>query len=542
MMAKSTSYDIVIKGGTIYDGSGSDPYEADLAIIGDTIAKIEPSIKDSAKEVINASDHAVSPGFINMLSWANESLIEDGRSLSDIKQGVTLEVLGEGTSMGPLNEKMKIERQEKQGDIKYDVCWSSLREYLDFLVDKGISTNVASFVGATTARVNVIGKDDRPPRDDELSAMQNLVETAMKEGAIGLSTALIYAPAAYAQTDEITALAKVAARYNGMYISHLRSEGDSFLSALDEFISITNQSGARSEIYHLKAAGKNNWHKMDAALDKIATAHSDGMTITADMYMYEAANTGLDVSMPPWVQEGGLDAWIERLKNPDIRARVKREMSTQSDDWENGYLNAGGADGIILIGFNNERLKKYTGMRLSEIAEARQSSPEETIMDLIIEDRSRVDTVYFWICEENIKKQIVKPWISLGSDGSSIASEGVFLKSSNHPRAYGNTARFLSRYVRDLKLMSLQEGVRRLTSLPANNMRVNGRGLLKQGNFADVVVFDPDKIQDHATFANPHQYSQGVSHVLVNGGLVVKNGEHTGVKTGRVVLGPGAIT
>jgi N-acyl-D-amino-acid deacylase len=530
-------FDTVIRGGTIYDGGGGEPFKGEIAIKGDTIARVETSVAGRGALELDCSGLAVAPGFINMLSWANETLIEDGRSMSDIKQGVTLEVMGEGSSMGPWNSVMKRERAENQGDIKYDVTWTTLREYLDFLVDKGVSCNVASFIGATTTRVNVLGRDDVQPNAEQLDAMRSLVRQAMKDGALGVASALIYAPAFYAQTDELIALAEVAAEYGGMYTSHLRSEGDAFLEALDEFIRIAETSKARSEIYHLKVAGKANWVKMDDAISRIEAAQQTGLPITADMYMYAAAQTGLDVAMPPWVQEGGMKKWVERLKQPEIRARVIAEMSTPSNKWENGYLHAG-ADGALLVGFN--KLKQYTGKTLAEIAKERGKSPEETAIDMVVEDESRVETVYFWMSEDNIKKQLVKPWISVGSDGSSLATEGVFLKSSTHPRAYGNVARFLGKYVRNERLMSLQEGIRRLTVLPATNLRLKNRNALKTNYFADIVVFDPDKIEDRATFDNPHQYSVGMHHVFVNGIQVLNDGEHTGAKPGRVILGPGA--
>jgi len=525
-------YDVVIRNGTIYDGSGAEPFPGDVAISNDVIKVVAPSLSGRGKTEIDAGQLAVAPGFINMLSWANESLIEDGRSMSDLKQGVTLEVMGEGSSMGPWNDRMKRERVENQGDIKYDITWTTLREYLDFLVQRGISPNVASFIGATTVRVNVLGRDDVAPNAEQLESMQQLVREAMEDGALGVASALIYAPAFYAKTEELIALASAAAEYGGMYISHLRSEGDAFLEALDEFIHISKTSGARSEIYHLKAAGKANWHKMEKALETIENAQKSGLPITADMYMYDAAATGLDVAMPPWVQEGGLKKWIERLKDPDIRQKVIAEMSSPGGNWENGYLHAG-ADGVLLGGF--KKLKQYTGMTLAQVAKQLGKSPEETAIDLVIEDESRVETVYFWMSEDNIKRQLVKPWISVGSDSASMAPEGVFLKSSWHPRAYGNVARFLGRYVRDAQLMTLQEGVRRLTSLPAKNLRIPRRGLLRSDYFADVVIFDPDAVQDRATFENPQQYSTGVHHVWINGVQVLNDGEHTNEFPGRVL-------
>jgi N-acyl-D-amino-acid deacylase len=531
-------YDTIIRNGTIYDGSGGDPFIGDVGIVGDEVAAVGNLQSASSSQIVDAKGLAVAPGFINVLSWANESLIEDGRSQSDIRQGVTLEVMGEGTSMGPLNDALRKKRMDEQTDIKYDVTWTTLAEYLEFLANKGISTNVASFVGATTIRRHVLGGENRAPNPSELETMCGLVRQAMKEGALGVASALIYAPAFYAKTDELIALAKVASEYGGIYISHLRSEGSTFLEALDEFLTIAEQANIQAEIYHLKAAGKSNWHKMDSAIKKIEDAQKRGLKITANMYVYPAAWTGLDAAMPPWVQEGGLTEWTERLKQPDIRARVKEDMLTLSDSWENGYLYAG-AEGILLVGFKNEKLKPYTGKTLAEVAALRGKSPEDTVMDLVIEDESEVRAVYFWMSEENISKQLRFPWISFGSDVESLAPEGVFLKSNPHPRAYGNFARFLGKYVREEKVTTWQDAIRRLTLLPATNLKLDRRGALKLGYFADVVVFDPDTIIDKATFAEPHQYAVGVQHVFVNGKQVLKDGEHTGAFPGRALWGPG---
>jgi N-acyl-D-amino-acid deacylase len=473
-----------------------------------------------------------------MLSYANESLIEDGRSLSAIMQGVTLEVMGEGDSMGPLNDALRQERLELQTDIKYPISWNTLSEYLNFIVNKGISTNVGSFVGATTIRRYVLGNADRAPSPTELAEMQSLVREAMKEGALGIASALIYAPAFYAKTEELIALAQIAAEYGGIYCSHLRSEGNNFLEAIDELIEIAKQAKIRAEIYHLKAAGRDNWKKMDMALEKIEAARRSGLPITADMYMYIAAHTGLDAAMPPWVQEGGVNDWVERLRQPSIRQRLKDEIATSSDGWENGYLNAG-PENIVIVQFKNELLKPLTGKTLSAIANLRNTDPIDTMIDLVIEDCSRVEAIFFWMSEENLRKQLKYPWISVGSDALSIAPEGVFLKSSTHPRTYGNVPRFLGKYVREEKLMTLQEGVRRLTSLPAGNLRLDQRGSLKEGYFADVVCFDAEKIIDRATFTEPHQYSTGMINVLVNGTPVLYQGEHTNAMPGQVVHGPG---
>ena len=532
------SYDVLIRNGLIYDGSGKPPVRGDVAIQGDSIVAIGRLQGARAKTVIDATGLAVSPGFINMLSWATESLIEDGRSQSDIRQGITLEVFGEGRSMGPLNDAMKQEVVRQQGDIKFEIKWTTLGDYLDYLVQRGISPNVASFVGATTLRIHELGYADRAPTPAELDRMCELVRQAMREGALGVGSSLIYAPAFYAKTDELVGLSKVAGAYRGIYISHMRSEGNRLLEAMDELITIAEKARVPAEVYHLKVAGQFNWGKLDAAMAKIEAARKRGLRITADMYTYPAGATGLHAAMPPWVQEGGLEAWIARLKDPAIRERVKREMSTPTDKWENLYLGAG-PEGTLLVGFKKDALKPLTGKTLAEIASLRGQSPEETAMDLVIEDGSRVGTIYFLMSEENIRKQIKLPWVSFGSDADSQAPEGVFLKSNPHPRAYGNVARLLGKYVREEKLIPLQEAIRRLTSLPATNLKVQRRGMLKPGYFADVVVFDPKKIQDHATFVKPHQYSTGVVHVFVNGIQVLKDGEHTGAKPGRVVRGPG---
>ena len=534
-----TEYDVVIRGGTIYDGSGSKPVVGDVALRGDSIVAIRASISGRGTKEINARGLAVAPGFINMLSQANESLIQDGRSQGDIRQGVTLEVTGEGESMGPLTDSMKTVILSQQADIKYPVTWTTLGGYLDTLVAKGISTNIASFVGAATIREHVIGWDDRPPTAAELARMQALVREAMEEGALGVSSALIYAPGFYAQTDELIALVKAAAPYGGMYISHMRSEGARLLEGVDELMRIARESGVRAEIFHLKAAGQSNWPKMDRVLAKIDSARAAGLAITADIYPYPAGATGLDAAMPPWVQAGGYVAWAKRLQDPAIRARVKQEMDTPTDKWENFYLAPGSPERIILVGFKADSLKKYTGKTLAEVAKMRGTSPEETAMDLVIRDGTRVSTIYFLMSEENIKKELARAWVSVDSDEGSYAPEGVFLQFNPHPRAYGSFARILGKYSREEKVISLEEAIRRLTLLPATNLRIQRRGKLAPGYYADVVVFDAAKIIDHATFEKPHQYSTGVVHVFVNGVQVLADGEHTGAKPGRVVRGPG---
>jgi N-acyl-D-amino-acid deacylase len=537
--SRAPQYDVVIRGGSIYDGSGSAPVVADLAIAGDTIAALGAMPTARGRIEVDAAGMAVAPGFINMLSWANESLIEDGRSQSDIRQGVTLEVMGEGWSMGPLNDRMKQEAVEQQGDIKYQIEWTTLGQYLDYLVERGVSTNVASFVGATTVRIHEVGYEDRPPAPEELERMRELVRQAMEEGAVGLASSLIYPPAFYADTEELIELAKVVAEYDGMYISHMRSEGNQILEALDELIAIGREAHVPAEIYHLKAAGQSNYAKLDEVINSVETARAEGLRITADMYTYTAGATGLGAGMPPWTQEGGLEAWIERLEDPALRPRILAEMRTPTDEWENLMLATGTPENVLLVGFKSEALKPLTGKTLAEVAAMRGKSAEETAMDLVIEDHNNVGAVFFLMSEENVAKKIAQPWVSFCSDAESLAPEGVFLESNPHPRAYGNFARLLGKYVREEGVIPLEEAVRRLTSLPASNLNIERRGALAPGYYADVVVFDPATITDHATYAQPHQYSTGVQHVFVNGTQVLRDGEHTGALPGRVVRGAG---
>ena len=532
-------YDSIIRNGMIYDGNGDEPFKGDIGIKNDTIAFIGDLSKASAKIETDAKGNAVAPGFINMLSWATESLIEDGRSQSDIRQGVTLEVMGEGWSMGPLNEKLKKQQQESQSDIKYKIEWNTLGEYLNFLEKKGISTNVASFIGATTVRLNIIGEDNRDPSPAEMDSMKMLVKQAMEEGAMGVGTSLIYPPAFFAKTSELIELSKVASQYGGSYISHMRSEGDKLHEAVEELITIAKEANIHAEIYHLKAAGKDNWNKMDSVIRRVERARAEGLDITADMYTYIAGGTGLTATMPPSLQDGGFGKLRERLQDPVIRQQLKKEMNTKTDQWENFFYAVGSPDKILVVGFKQDSLKKYIGKSLAEVAKLRGTSPEETAMDLIIQDSTRVECIYFLINEENLKKQITIPWLSFGSDEGSYTNEGVFLKSNPHPRAYGTFARVLGKYVREEKLISLQEAIRKLANLPAKNLKIKNRGELKVGNFADIVIFDPAKVKDNATFEKPHQYSEGMIHVFVNGVQVLKEGEHTGAKPGRFVKGPG---
>lgn len=531
-------YDLIIRGGTVYDGLGSPAESADVAINGDRIAAIGDLSDARAETVIDATGLAVAPGFINMLSWATRSLIEDGRGMSDIKQGVTLEIMGEGSSMGPLNADMKAEALARQGDIRFDIEWTTLDEYLSFLENKGISPNVASYVGATTIRVHEVGYEDRPPTAGELARMQNLVRQAMRDGALGVGSSLIYAPATFASTDELIALVSAAAEYGGAYISHLRSEGNRLEEAVQEIIKIASVTGAPAEIYHLKASGRGNWDKLDRVFQLIESAREAGLRISADMYTYRAGSTGLDATMPRWVQEGGHAAWVERLRDPEIRERVAAEMRSADVDWENFFVQAG-PEGILLAGFRNPDLRPLIGKTLAEVADERGTDPAMTAMDLVVEDDSRVDAVFFLMSDENVRKKVAKPWISFGSDAGALASEGVFLESNPHPRAYGNFARVLGQFVRDEGLITLEEAIRRMTSLPAGNVGIRDRGRLVTGYYADIAIFDPTEIGDTATFEYPHQYARGMVHVIVNGEPVLSDGRHTGAFPGRVVRGPG---
>ncbi len=535
--AQPPRYDVVIRHGTVYDGTGAEGKAADVAILGDRIAAVGDLGAERGREEVDATGLAVAPGFINMLSHSETSLIEDGQAQGTLRQGVTLEVFGE-SSMGPITDQMKREQIERQGDIKFDIPWNTLGGYLDFLEARGISTNVASFVSAATIRANEVGLNNRPPTAEELERMRGHVRRAMDEGAMGLTTALIYIPGVFARTDELIELAKVASQSGGMYISHMRSEGNRLLEAIDETLTIAREANIRAEIYHLKASGESNWAKLDAAIAKIEKARHEGLDITADMYTYTAGSTGLDAAMPPWVQEGGYQAWAARLHDPKIRARVRREMTTPGDAWENLMLAAGG-EGTLLVGFKNEALRSYAGKTLAEVAKLRGTSVQDTAMDLVVEDGSRVQVVYFLMSEDNVKKQIALPWVSFGSDASSMAPEGVFIKTSTHPRAYGNFARLLGKYVRDEHVIPIAEAIRRLTSFPAATLRIKQRGRLATDYFADVVIFDPKTIADQSTYEKPHQYAIGVRDVWVNGRQVLKNGEHTGQKPGRVVRGPG---
>lgn len=539
--SSKNKYDTIIRNGTIYDGNGEKPVMTDIAIHADTIAFIGDLKNEKAKNEIDAKGQAISPGFINMLSWATESLIHDGRSQSDIRQGVTLEVMGEGSSMGPLNPKMKSDLQNGQGDVKYKIEWNTLGEYLNFLEKKGISCNVASFIGAGTVRTYVVGEDNRKATPPELDRMQLLVKKAMEEGAMGVGSSLIYPPDFFADTQELIALCKEASKHGGMYISHLRSEGNKLDEAVEELITISKEANIPAEIYHLKAAGKDNWKKMDGVIKRIEKARAEGLHITADMYTYLAGATGLTASLPPSLQDGGFGKLWLRLQDPAIRAKMALAMKTNPSDWENLYYGAGSAEKVLLLGFKQDSLKKYTGKTLSEVAKIKGKSPEETALDLIVQDSTRVGAAYFLMNEENVKKQVALPWVSFGSDEGSFSPEGVFLKSQPHPRAYGNFIRVIGHYSRDEKLLPLEKAIYKLAKLPATNLKLKKRGELKVGYYADIVIFDPEKVKDLATYDKPQQFATGISDVFVNGVAVLKNGEHTGATPGRFIKGPGYI-
>ena len=531
----------LLRNGTIYDGSGSPPVTGDILIRGDRIAAVGDLRAESAAQTIDLDGLVVAPGFINMLSWATESLIEDGRSMSDIKQGVTLEVMGEGTSMGPLNDDMKRNRDTilSTADIHYDIEWTTLGEYLEFLERKGVATNIASFVGSATLRVHAAGYDDRPVTADEMAAMKGLLHEAMREGAMGMSAALIYPPATYQSTEELIELCRVVAEYDGMYITHLRSEGAQFMEALDELIHIMRATGVSGEIYHLKASGAMHWDKMDEAIAKVEAARADGLPLTADMYTYPYSGTGLASCIPAWAHDGGFERLIERLKDPDLRERIKADMRDPSGRWENMFYE-NGADGIMLAGFAKPELRRYQGKTLREVmAERGATSAADTAIDLLIEDNSRIFSLYFCMSEDNLRKQAQLPWVSFCSDAGSIATEGAFLSYHPHPRAYGSFARVIGKYVRDEAVITLEDAVRRLSGFAADNLKLADRGYLKPGYFADIAVFDPARVRDHSAPGDPHHYSEGMAHVFVNGAQVLRDGEHTGNMPGRVVRGPG---
>jgi len=539
--APDGGYDVLVRGGTVYDGTGSPGRRADVGIRGDTIAAVGDLSAASARTVVDARGLAVAPGFINMLSWSTESLIVDGRSQGEIRQGVTTEIFGEGNSMGPLTDEMKRRMKEEQGDLKYDVKWTTLAEYLAYLEKKGVAPNVASYIGAATVREHVIGLDDRPPTPAEMDRMRALVREEMEAGALGIGSSLIYAPGTYAKTEELVELCKAAAPYRGKYISHVRSEGDRLLEAIDELVRIGREAGVPAEIYHLKAAGESNWGKEDQAIARIEKARSEGLKVTADMYTYTAGATGFDACIPPWARDGGYDALFRRIQDPETRPKIIADMRRPAEGWENLCRAAGSPERLLMVEFKTDALKPLTGKTLAEAAKTRGTDPESTILDLVLQDRTRIGVVFFLMSEDNVRKQVRLPWVSFGSDAASMSPEDPFTRSSTHPRAYGNFARLLGRYVRDEKLVSLEDAVRRLSALPAENLGLDRRGRLAPGMFADVAVFDPATIADRATFEKPHQYAVGMRHVFVNGVQVLKDGEHTGATPGRALKGPGAV-
>jgi len=528
-------YDLLITGGTVYDGSGAEPFVGDVAIRGDRIAYVGPHAPHAARERVDAHGKAVAPGFTNMLAHPEESLLIDGRALSDLRQGVTLEVLGED-SMGPLTPKMKERALQRQGDIHYAIDWSTLGEYLQHLERRGIAPNVASFVGAGTVRTYVLGERDVQPTAEQLAQMRTLVREAMEQGAMGVTTALIYSPNQYAKTPELIALATESARCGGIYSAHMRSEGDRLLEAVQETVDIAHASGGPAEIYHLKAAGRRNWDKLPALITAVEKARAAGTRITADMYVYTAGATGLDAAMPPWVLDGGLEAWIERLRDPRMRARVIADMREPNPSWENLFA-AAGAKGTLLLAFKNPKLKPLTGKTIAEVARMRGVSPEDAAIDLVIEDGSRVGVAYFLMSEDNVRREVALPWVSFDSDEAAPAPEGVFLKSNSHPRAYGNFARVLAKYVREEKALTLPQAIHKLAALPAATLSLTDRGQLKSGYFADIVLFDPATIQDHATYERPHQLATGVDDVWINGMRALRQGVATGAASGRAVRG-----
>lgn len=532
-------YDTIIRNGMVYDGNGGAPYKADIGIVNDTIAFIGDLSRASAKNEVDANGKAVAPGFINMLSWSPVTLIEDGRSQGEIREGVTLEVFGEGESMGPLSAKMKKDMQDDQPLYKYKVDWTTLGEYMQSMEKRGISCNIASYVGATTIRTNVIGEDNRDPTSIELDSMKLLVKQAMEEGALGVGTSLIYPPAFFAKTNELIELCKSASPYGGGYISHMRSEGNKLIESVEELITITKAAQVHGEIYHLKAAGIDNWGKMDSVIRRVERARKEGIDVAANMYTYTAGATGMTAALPPSLQDGGFGKLWQRLQDPATRAEMKKAMKTNATNWENLYYGAGSADKVLLLGFRRDSLFKYAGKSLAEVARIRNTTPEDAAIDLIIQDSSRVEVAYFLMSEDNVKKQIALPWVSFGSDAGSMATEGNFLKQSAHPRAYGNFTRVIGHYSRDEKVISLEKAIQKLTQVAANNLHISKRGELKTGNFADIIIFDPATVNDKATYENPHQYSTGMLHVWVNGVQVLKNGEHTNARPGRFVKGPG---
>lgn len=529
-------YDILVKGGTIYDGSGQKPFRGDVGIRDGRIVHVGRRTQGRALRTIDARGKAVAPGFINAMSQTALSLLTSPLAESDLRQGVTLVVVGEGTSAGPLTLGM-LEELHRSGGVPADLQWRTLDQFAKLLKSRGIAVNVASWVGGSTLRQNVVGLADRVPSADELARMRALVREAMEDGALGVSTALIYAPGAYAKTDELVALAEQSAQCGGLFASHIRSEGDRFLEALDELIAISRRSGAPAELFHIKVGGPANWPAMPIALNRIQAARAAGIRISANMYSYAASGTGLTASIPPWVQQGGWDAFMARIKDPAIRARGIAEMRDPKPDWENVMRGAGGPDGVVLSSFRTDALRRLAGKTLAEIAKLRGTDPEETLLQLIEEDGSRIEAFYFTMSEDNLRLQLRQPYVSIGSDAAALSITPQIIKSGAHPRAFGTFARIYAKYVREEKVLTMQEAVRRMTSLPAAHYQLGDRGWLKPGFTADVVVFDPARIRDRATYQQPFRFAEGVEEVLVNGVPTVVGGEPTGALAGRFVRG-----
>ncbi len=515
-------YDVIIRSGNVYNGLGTKPVVTDIGIKKDTIAFIGDLSNSKALKEIDAKGLEVAPGFINMLSWSETHLLKDGRQMSDIKQGVTLEVLGEGLSAGPRKPRAKDKR------------WLTLGQFFTYLENKGVSTNFASFVGATTVRLYVLDQVDRKPNTQELTQMKNLVGQAMREGAMGLGSSLIYAPATFAATEELVELSKVASSYGGMYITHMRSESDFIYQGLNETFRIAKEANIPAEIFHLKINHERNWKKIDTVLNKIDSARKAGLKITADMYPYNASGTSLTARLPAWIQEGGAKEMRKRLVDPVSRKRVLYELkmgipSKNSDPKD-----------VMLLGFKKDSLNKlYRGKRLDEVARLHGKDADETMLDLLVADKTSIPAIFFLMSEENMKRMLKLPYVSICSDAAAYAAEPPDIEDGIHPRAYGSFAKFLSDYVREQNILTLEDAIRRMTSLPASNLKLKKRGQITTGYFADVVIFDKDKIDDKATYEQPHQYAEGMIHVFVNGVQVLKDGNHTGARPGRALRGPG---
>lgn len=533
------AFDLILRGGTVYDGSGGEPIAGDIGVRGDTIERVGDLRDARSGAVIDAAGMAVAPGFINMLSHSYLTMLHDGRSLSELKQGVTTQVFGEGSSMGPLNDGLRHRLTEQDPALNYSVEWRSLAEYLTFAEKKGVSQNVASYIGATTLRTYVAGHENRPLTRGELDIVCGLIREEMEAGALGIGSSLIYPPAFFATTDELIEMCAATAPYHGKYISHMRNEGLELLDGIDELVRIGREASVPAEIYHLKASGRDAWPLMQRAIEAVESARADGLAVTADMYTYTAGATGLSNCIPPWYHEGGQERLFERLADPAVRSEIRTTIETQRHGWENLYQDAAGAENILILQTRDPGLRRYQGKTLAQAAAMDGTDPLDAMMDLVMRDRSRVGTAYFMMAEENVRLGLSQPWVSLGSDAGSMAAEGVFLSRSTHPRAYGNFARLLGKYVREEKVLALPDAIRRMTRLPADNLGLDRRGRIEEGFFADLIVFDPATVADHATYENPHRYASGVRDVIVNGTVTLRDGEFAGTFAGRAVYGPG---